>query len=195
MYRQYNRRSSHVQTNNKNPKPPINKQDGSGNIHNSAAAVHYQIQLHCPSISSTSRLDVSWMDKIKGVFTGKKPPPTAETPTATKTAAAGAADQSFTLLRFSDEMGKARKRGTLKQCIVERSSEATFSEAFGKQEAILRYLGGIDPTGENTLAKFMWAKEAQSKMQKLQEEGRGAKVDGIDTFGSCPVESGKERSD
>ncbi|KAL9259685.1 UPF0481 protein-like protein [Drosera capensis] len=171
----------------------------SGNIHNSAAAaaVHYQIQLHCRSISSTPRLDVSWMDKIKGVFTGKKPAPTAETPTATKTAAeaaAGAADQSFTLLRFADEMGKARKLGTLKQYIVGRSSEATFSEAFGKQEAILRYLGGIDPTGENlkisqkqeaakqcnctiadienTLAKFMWAKEAQSKMQKLQEEGK-----------------------
>ncbi|KAL9253579.1 hypothetical protein AKJ16_DCAP25838 [Drosera capensis] len=119
----------------------------SGNIHNSAAAVHYQIQLHCPSISSTSRLDVSWMDKIKGVFTGKKPPPTAETPTATKTAAA-AADQSFTLLRFADEMGKARKLGTLKQYIVGRSSEATFYEAFGKQEAILCYLGGLDPTGE-----------------------------------------------
>ncbi|GAB2210584.1 hypothetical protein Drorol1_Dr00015852 [Drosera rotundifolia] len=95
---------------------------------------------------------------------------------------------------FADEMGKARKLGTLKQYIVGRSSEATFSEAFGKQEAILRYLGGIDPTGENlrisqkqeaakqcnctiadienTLAKFMWAKEAQSKMQKLQEEGK-----------------------
>ncbi|GAB2238893.1 hypothetical protein Droror1_Dr00024806 [Drosera rotundifolia] len=25
---------------------------------------------------------------------------------------------------------------------------------------------------ENTLAKFMWAKKAQSKMQKLQEEGK-----------------------
>ncbi|KAL9253580.1 hypothetical protein AKJ16_DCAP25841 [Drosera capensis] len=98
------------------------------------------------------------------------------------------------MMGFADEMGKARKLGTLKQYIVGRSSEATFSEAFGKQEAILRYLGGIDPTGENlkisqkqeaakqcnctiadienTLAKFMWAKEAQSKMQKLQEEGK-----------------------
>ncbi|GAB2240897.1 hypothetical protein Droror1_Dr00021415 [Drosera rotundifolia] len=54
----------------------------------------------------------------------------------------------FPTTGFADEMGKARKLGTLKQYIVGRSSEAIFSEAFGKQEAILRYLGGIDPTGE-----------------------------------------------
>ncbi|GAB2211498.1 hypothetical protein Droror1_Dr00024813 [Drosera rotundifolia] len=181
----------------KNPKPQkMNKMARhfiSGDINTSAAAAaNHQIHIHCRWISSTSRLDASWMDKIKGVFTGKKNPPAAETPAAA--AAAGASDQSFTLLRFADEMGKARKLGTLKQYIVGRSSEATFSEAFGKQEAILRYLGGIDPTGENlkisqkqeaakqcnctiadienTLAKFMWAKEAQSKMQKLQEEGK-----------------------
>ena len=49
---------------------------------------------------------------------------------------------------FADEMGKARKVGALKQYVVGRSSEATFADAFEKQEAILRYLGNIDPSGE-----------------------------------------------
>lgn len=49
---------------------------------------------------------------------------------------------------FAEEMRSARKLGTLKQYIVGRSSEATFAEAFEKQEAIIRYLGGFDPTGE-----------------------------------------------
>ena len=48
---------------------------------------------------------------------------------------------------FANEMGKARKVGALKPYVVGRSSEATFS-AFEKQEAILRYLGNIDPSGE-----------------------------------------------
>lgn len=38
--------------------------------------------------------------------------------------------------------------GAFKQYIVGRSSEATFADAFEKQEAIIRYLGGFDPTGE-----------------------------------------------
>lgn len=88
----------------------------------------------------------------------------------------------------------ARKVGSFKQYIVGRSSEATFSSAFQKQEAILRFLGGFDPTGENiktsqkqetakkcnctiqevesALAKFMWAKQAQKKIEKLKEEGK-----------------------
>lgn len=45
-------------------------------------------------------------------------------------------------------MRSARKLGTLKQYIVGRGSEATFADAFEKQEAIIRYLGGFDPTGE-----------------------------------------------
>jgi len=45
-------------------------------------------------------------------------------------------------------LGKARKLGSLKQYIVGRSSEATFADAFEKQEAILRYLGAFDPNGE-----------------------------------------------
>lgn len=49
---------------------------------------------------------------------------------------------------FADELQKARKLGTLKQYIVGRSSEATFSDAFEKQEAILRYLGAFDLNGE-----------------------------------------------
>lgn len=32
--------------------------------------------------------------------------------------------------------------------MVGRSSEATFADAFEKQEAIIRFLGGFDNTGE-----------------------------------------------
>ncbi|OIS97306.1 PREDICTED: uncharacterized protein LOC109234573 isoform X2 [Nicotiana attenuata] len=137
-------------------------------------------------ISSTTQLHASsWMDKIKGAFTGgQKTSSEPELPTS----------QSFTLPRFADELSKARKLGTLKQYIVGRSSEATFADAFEKQESIIRYLGALDPTGENlqpiqkqeaakhckctiadvenTLAKFTWAKEAQTKLEKMKEEGK-----------------------
>lgn len=49
---------------------------------------------------------------------------------------------------FADELKNARRVGAFKQYIVGRSSEATFADAFEKQEAIIRYLGGFDPTGE-----------------------------------------------
>ena len=49
---------------------------------------------------------------------------------------------------FADELKNARRIGTFKQYIVGRSSEATFADAFEKQEAILRYLGGFDSTGD-----------------------------------------------
>ncbi|KAG9151790.1 hypothetical protein Leryth_002069 [Lithospermum erythrorhizon] len=97
-------------------------------------------------------------------------------------------------VEFAEQLGKARKLGTFKQYIVGRSSEATFADAFEKQEAILRYLGGFDPNGENilttqkqeaakkcnstiaevenALAKYTWAKEAQRKLEKLKEEGK-----------------------
>ncbi|KAK9291562.1 hypothetical protein L1049_019510 [Liquidambar formosana] len=136
------------------------------------------------SIFTTTHLENSWMDKIKGVFTGKKTTPEPSQVTA----------ESFTLLRFADELKNARRAGNLKQFIVGRSSEATFADAFEKQEAIIRYLGGFDATGENlqisqkqeaakrcnctiaevenALAKFTWAKEAQKKIQKLKEEGK-----------------------
>lgn len=120
------------------------------------------------------------MNKIKGVFTGQK---TSEE-----------APQSMTLLQFADSMSKARKLGELKKYVVGRGSEATFSDAFEKQEAIIRYLGGCDPTGENiqtsqkkeaakqcnctltevenALSKFTWAKQAEKKVLKLKEEGK-----------------------
>lgn len=131
-------------------------------------------------ISTTPHLSASWLDKVKGVFTGNNESEESA--------------QSFTLLRFAEEMRKARKLGNLKQFVVGRSSEATFANAFEKQEAILRYLGGVDPAGENiqtshkkdaakqcnctvadvenALSKFTWAKQAQMKLEKLQEEGK-----------------------
>ncbi|XP_030460703.1 OVARIAN TUMOR DOMAIN-containing deubiquitinating enzyme 7 [Syzygium oleosum] len=137
------------------------------------------------SISSTALLQNSWMDKVKGVFTGKK---------KTSPEEAEVAGESFTLLRFADQMKNARRLGTFKKYMVGRSSEATFVDAFEKQEAILRYLGGLDPSGEhlqtnqkqeaakncnctiadveNTLARFTWAKEAEKKMMQMKEEGK-----------------------
>ncbi|RWR76559.1 protein translocase subunit SecA isoform X1 [Cinnamomum micranthum f. kanehirae] len=137
------------------------------------------------SISSTCHLGSGWMDKIKGVFTGKKPPSEPQPP---------ASPESFTLLRYADEMKTARMAGTLKKFIVGRSSEATFADAFEKQEAIIRYLGALDATGENlqssqkqsaarhcnctiadvenALAKFTWAGEAHKKIEKLKQEGK-----------------------
>ncbi|KAL8136335.1 hypothetical protein V2J09_002336 [Rumex salicifolius] len=159
--------------------------------HTSDLSPHYSLSCRPNSsqqrsMFTTSRLDNSWMNKIKGVFTGNKPGSGSDSSTTI--------DQSFTLLKFADELGKARKIGAFKDYVVGRSSEATFSDAFEKQEGILRYLGGLDPTGENlkvshkqeavshfkctmadvenTLAKFTWAKEAQKKLEKLQEEGK-----------------------
>ncbi|KAK7284290.1 hypothetical protein RJT34_19034 [Clitoria ternatea] len=136
---------------------------------------------HLRTISSTAQLQGSWMDKVKNVFTGQKQDSDSDS-------------DSFTLLRFADEMKKARRIGAFKQYMVGRSSEATFSAAIEKYEAIIRYLGGLDPTGENlksaqkqeaakhcnctitdvenALAKFTWAKEAQKKIEKLQQEGK-----------------------
>ncbi|KAB1202771.1 hypothetical protein CJ030_MR8G022179 [Morella rubra] len=136
------------------------------------------------SIFSTAQLQGSWMDKIKGIFTGQKTSPGEPQVTS----------ESFTLLRFANELKNARRVGAFKQYIVGRSSEATFADAFEKQESIIRYLGRFDPTGENiqtgqkqeaakhcnctiadvenTLAKFTWAKEAQKQIEKLKEEGK-----------------------
>ncbi|KAK6233051.1 hypothetical protein SCA6_003124 [Theobroma cacao] len=156
---------------------------------------HHLVLTQHRSIFTTSPVHASWMDSIKGVFTGKK----------TSTDDPKTSAESFTLLRessahrsvtlgFADELKNARKLGTFKQYIVGRSSEATFADAFEKQEAIIRYLGGCDPTGENlqtsqkkeaakqcdctiadvenALAKFTWAKEAHKKMAKLKAEGK-----------------------
>lgn len=135
-------------------------------------------------ISSTIPLSQSWMNKIKGVITGKKDDDPSQSVTA----------ESFTLLRFADELKNARRLGTFKQYMVGRSSEATYADAFEKQEAIIRFLGVCDPTGENlqksqkqaaakhcnctiadvenALSKFTWAKEAQKKIEKLKAEGK-----------------------
>ncbi|KAE8679299.1 asparagine--tRNA ligase [Hibiscus syriacus] len=136
------------------------------------------------SIITTSPVHFSWMDSIKGVFTGKKTSPDDPKVSA----------EDFTLLRFADELKNARKLGQFKKYIVGRSSDATFADVFEKQEAIIRYLGVCDPTGENlqpnqkkeaakqcdctlldvenALAKFTWAKEAHKKVVQLKEEGK-----------------------
>ncbi|KAK1410724.1 hypothetical protein QVD17_37263 [Tagetes erecta] len=141
--------------------------------------------LNNKSISTTIHLNQSWINKIKDTFTGKKPDSSAN---------AAAISKSFTLFKFADELKTARKLRNFKQYMVGRGSETTFAEAFEKQEAIIRVLGGYDPTGENilpsqkqeaakkcnctiadvenTLAKFTWAKEAQKKIEKLKEEGK-----------------------
>ncbi|KAF3454368.1 hypothetical protein FNV43_RR04815 [Rhamnella rubrinervis] len=144
----------------------------------------YLTSLQCRSIFSTTQLQNSWMNKIKGVFTGKN----------SSQEEIEISSESFTLLRFADELKNARRVGAFKQYIVGRSSEATFADAFEKQEAIIRYLGGFDSTGENiqscqkqeaakhcnctiaevenALAKFTWAREAQKKIENLKKEGK-----------------------
>ncbi|XP_050224802.1 uncharacterized protein LOC126674399 [Mercurialis annua] len=150
-------------------------------------------------ISSSPPLS-AWMDSIKGVFTGKKPDSTDSI-------------ESFTLMRFADELKNATRVGSFKQFIVGRSSEATFADAFEKMEGIIRLLNGYDPTGENlqvsqkqeaakrcnctvaeverALAQFTWAKEAQRKLQKLKEEGKPAPTSIAEVqklMGSTPVD-------
>ncbi|XP_074292726.1 uncharacterized protein LOC141619604 [Silene latifolia] len=134
-------------------------------------------------ISATSHLD-GWVDSIKGVFTGKK-----KSEDSSKSP-----EDAYTLHRCADEMGKARKLGSLKQYVVGRGSEATFTDVFEKQEAILRDLAKFNANGENleasqkqetaknckctvadvenALAKYVWVKEAQMKLQKLKDEGK-----------------------
>lgn len=51
-------------------------------------------------------------------------------------------------LGFADELKNARNVGKFKQYIGGRTSEATFEDVFEKKLAIVRYLGGCDPTGE-----------------------------------------------
>ncbi|CAN1182536.1 hypothetical protein LINPERHAP2_LOCUS36025, partial [Linum perenne] len=139
---------------------------------------HQQQQLLLRRSISTTGSRSSWMESIKGVFTGKKK---EEGENPMETAA------SFTLTRFADELKKAQKVGSFKQYIVGRSSEATFSDAFAKMEAVIRYLSTFDPAGEqaaakhcnctiaeveSALAKFTWAKQAQAKLDKMKEEGK-----------------------
>ncbi|PKU75024.1 uncharacterized protein LOC110111636 isoform X1 [Dendrobium catenatum] len=155
-----------------------------GSVRSLSSLLNYT---HCQprfvrSISSTPRLEsLGWVDKIKGVFTGKKPSLDSSAP-------------SFSLTDFADQMEKARGMGLLKKFEVGRCSEATMTDAFKKQSSILRYLGNIDPTGENLqpshkheatkhcnctisevehiLSKYKWAKDAQKKVDKLKEEGK-----------------------
>jgi hypothetical protein len=109
------------------------------------------------------------MNKVKNVFTGQKSD-------GGQVDASQFTSESFTLLRkflfsfqfllihfsrfsifishsilhtdFADEMKKARKIGTFKDYMVGRSSEVTFTTAFEKYEAIIRYLAAFDYTGE-----------------------------------------------
>ncbi|CAN1196595.1 Protein translocase subunit SecA [Linum perenne] len=167
----------------------INPKCISSQCHNVAQLNHHphhqQQQLLLRRSISTTGSRSSWMDSIKGVFTGKKK---EEGENPMETAA------SFTLTRFADELKKAQKVGSFKQYIVGRSSEATFSDAFAKMEAVIRYLSTFDPAGENlqtshkqaaakhcnctiaevesALAKFTWAKQAQAKLDKMKEEGK-----------------------
>lgn len=137
-------------------------------------------------ISSTSSV-ASWMDTVKGLFTGKKDESRGKEPDFGD-------PKSFTLVNYADALKNAKRADSFKQFMVGRSSEVTFSDAFAKQEAVVRFLSGFDPTGENlqtsqkqqaakhcncsiadvenALAKFTWAKEAQKMLQKLKEEGK-----------------------
>ncbi|XP_073098706.1 uncharacterized protein [Elaeis guineensis] len=164
----------------------------------------FRFRLLARSISSTPCVESGgWFDKIKGVFTGKS------------TTDSKSSSSSFSLIEFADQMDKARMLGSFRKFEVGRSS-ATMSEAFKKHIAILRYLGSIDPTGENlkashkrdatkhcncaiadvedVLAKYTWAKEAQKKIDKLKEEGKPLPKNFNEVqklMGSTPVDAGR----
>ncbi|CAN0897597.1 hypothetical protein LINGRAHAP2_LOCUS19226 [Linum grandiflorum] len=106
----------------------------------SSSRCHLVPQLHLRRTISTTTPRSSWMDSIKGVFTGKKTEDEDGKPMETAA--------SFTLSRFADELKKAQKVGSFKQYLVGRSSEATFSDAFSKMEAVIRYLSTFDDAGE-----------------------------------------------
>ncbi|KAL2345756.1 hypothetical protein Fmac_007041 [Flemingia macrophylla] len=147
-------------------------------------SVNQKFSYQYRTISYTASLQGSWMEKVKNVITGQKSTSQPQ----------GETSESFTLLSFADEMKNARRIGAFKDYMVGRSSEVTFTMAFEKYEAIIRYLGVLDPTGENlqtaqkqeaakhcnctiadvenALAKFTWAKVAQKKIKKLIEEGK-----------------------
>ncbi|KAG6485217.1 hypothetical protein ZIOFF_053750 [Zingiber officinale] len=158
------------------------------------------------SISSSAprRLSFGWFDKVKSAFTGKPSPDSS------------ASKIDFSLTEFADQMEKAKTLGSLKQFEVGRCSEATMSGAFQKNSAILRYLGAIDPSGENlqnshkqdaakhcnatiadvehVLAKYSWAKEAQKKIEKLKEEGKPMPTSFSEVqklMGSTPLDLGR----
>ncbi|BAT88004.1 hypothetical protein VIGAN_05143400 [Vigna angularis var. angularis] len=176
------------------------------------------------TIFATAQLQGSWMEKVKNVITGQKTTQSqgdaaqADSdsftllrqflliPISPLLLLSHISQKLFlhllNLVRimillisgFADEMKNAKRIGAFKEFMVGRSSEATFSSAFEKYEAIIRYLGVLDPTGENlqtaqkqeaakhcsctiadvenALAKFTWAKEAQKKIEKLKEEGK-----------------------
>ncbi|KAJ6802884.1 uncharacterized protein M6B38_346170 [Iris pallida] len=145
---------------------------------------------HARCISSTPHVrSAGWVDKIKGVFTGKS----------------SSSSSSFSLTNFVDQMDKARSMGMV-----------NVSASFNKQSAILRYLASVDPTGENlknshkqdatvhcsctisevenALSKYTWAKEAQQKIDKLKEEGKPTPTSLSEVqklMGSTPVDVGK----
>ncbi|CAN6467667.1 unnamed protein product [Victoria cruziana] len=175
-------------------------------FHNESS-LYQSLLRHRPSLFqsrpiSSTPATFSWFDKIKGVFTGQKS--STESQISSK---------DFDLLKFADELKSARKMGSFNQYIVGRSSAATFKDAFEKQEAIIRHLGSFDPTGEhletsqkqsaaehcnctiaeveNALSKFIWAKEAHKKMEKLKEEGKPMPKTLADVqklMGSTPLE-------
>ncbi|KAL2954519.1 hypothetical protein AAZX31_19G226800 [Glycine max] len=181
----------------------------------------YSINQNCKcqyrTISSTAQLQGSWMEKVKNVITGQNSTPQSQGDASESFSllrqfllfpiSPSLLPSPFSLLTsllimillltltgFADEMKNAKRIGAFKEFMVGRSSEATFSSAFDKYEAIIRFLGALDPTGENlqttqkqeaakhcnctiadvenALAKFTWAKEAQKKLEKLKEEGK-----------------------
>lgn len=136
----------------------------------------YSINQNCKcqyrTISSTAQLQGSWMEKVKNVITGQNSTPQSQgdasesfsllrqfllfpispsllpSPFSLLTSLLIIMILLLTLTGFADEMKNAKRIGAFKEFMAGRSSEATFSSAFDKYEAIIRSLGALDPTGE-----------------------------------------------
>ncbi|KAD7478445.1 hypothetical protein E3N88_01581 [Mikania micrantha] len=106
-------------------------------------------------ISTTIHLNQSWMNKIKGAFTGKKTDSSTNEEVLSK---------SFTLL------SKYRHLSAPICPNLEKIDDFNIQPS-QKQEAAKMCKCTIADV-ENTLARFTWAKEAQKKIEKLKEEGK-----------------------
>ncbi|KAJ7529184.1 hypothetical protein O6H91_15G037000 [Diphasiastrum complanatum] len=100
--------------------------------------------------SADSSSSPSWLDRIKGVFTGIKAPAPASQPVSDD-AQAVPQESVFTMEAFADELKKARKLGSLTQFGkgLPRGGEATVSQSLLRQETILRALSKYDPQVES----------------------------------------------
>lgn len=147
------------------------------------------------SESGQSEGSASWFQKLKGVFKGipsSESRPQGPEPKVADPKAILPGD--FTMENFADELGKARRFGSMTQFGrgLPRGGEMSAVKSLQRQEEILRALHKRDPVRvgaqqkadvaaecgctvfdvENVISKYEWAKEANRRVKKLEAEGK-----------------------